>query len=116
MISGAGSVLIGRIYVGVHWILLLTKNISCGPHDYRENLEVCSVIGLCKLYVAMATRAKDHALKISCYIGSAPATIVYPHVSLNLLNNLRKIDKKRGFSSIYHIFTKSFNQLNATGE
>ena len=28
--------LIGRIYVGDHWILLHTKYISCGPSNFRE--------------------------------------------------------------------------------
>ena len=28
--------LIGRIYVGDHYILLTTKYISCGPHCFRE--------------------------------------------------------------------------------
>ena len=28
--------LIGRIYVGDHETVLLTKYISCGPHGFRE--------------------------------------------------------------------------------
>ena len=28
--------LVGRIYVGDHYILLQTKYISCGPHGFRE--------------------------------------------------------------------------------
>ena len=28
--------LIGRIYIGDHWTLLHTKNVSCGPHGFRE--------------------------------------------------------------------------------
>ena len=28
--------LIGRIYVGDYYTLLHTKNISCGPHGFRE--------------------------------------------------------------------------------
>ena len=28
--------LIGRIYVGDHYTLLLTQYISCGPHGFRE--------------------------------------------------------------------------------
>ena len=29
--------LIGRIYVGDHYSLLLTKYISCEPHGFRDN-------------------------------------------------------------------------------
>ena len=36
------------------------------------------------------------------------------HVLLNLLNELRKRDKKRGLSSILYLFRNEFNKLNNT--
>ena len=37
------------------------------------------------------------------------------HVLLNLLNELRKRDKMRGFSSILSLFLNEFNKFNNTG-
>ena len=37
------------------------------------------------------------------------------HVLLNLLNELRKRDKMRGFPSILSLFRNKFNKLNNTG-
>ena len=37
------------------------------------------------------------------------------HVSLNLLNNLKKRDKMRGLPSVLSLFRNSFNKFNKTG-
>ena len=37
------------------------------------------------------------------------------HVSLNLLNKLRKSNKMRGLSSILSLFRNEFNKFNNTG-
>ena len=37
------------------------------------------------------------------------------HVLLNLLNELRKRDKMRGFLSILSLFRNEFNKFNNTG-
>ena len=37
------------------------------------------------------------------------------HVSLNLLNELRKRDKMRGLPTILFLFCKKFNKFNNTG-
>ena len=37
------------------------------------------------------------------------------HVLLNLLNELRKIDKMRGLPSISSLFRNEFNKFNNTG-
>ena len=37
------------------------------------------------------------------------------HVLLNLLNELRKIDKMRGLPSILSLFRNEFNKFNNTG-
>ena len=44
--------LIGRIYVGDHYSLLLTKYISCEPHGFREDyLKVFPIISLLELLI-----------------------------------------------------------------
>ena len=37
------------------------------------------------------------------------------HVLLNLLNELRKSDKMRGYLNILSLFRKEFNKFNKTG-
>ena len=47
--------LIGRVYVGDHWTLLLTKYISCGPNGFiRRFFMFFPIISLWELYMGMA--------------------------------------------------------------